>query len=130
MSLPGGTGFSGKQFWGIQLKPQSNNREKQVRVNADTELHISNVIVEFVYHYSDKPHEANCSFSVGVLYETDRCDCEIRESLINPGRNYCSSHPQQQQSGKNLTFYYSSNCSCNGNHSVNISGYVVRGQRG
>nr|CAH0105589.1 unnamed protein product [Daphnia galeata] len=74
-----------KRFWGIQLEPSA--REKQIRVNSDTKLHISNILVDFRYF----SHEANCSVSIGVRYETDRCDCNITKQS-------CSSHSQQQQS--------------------------------
>jgi hypothetical protein len=89
---------------------------------------------------------ANCSVSIGVRYETDRCDCNITKQS-------CSSHSQQQQScvigiikqgqkieadldlnflgGKDLTFYYIYNCDCfcsyKNSYTVNISGYEVRG---
>ncbi len=41
-------------YIGIQLKAEPfTSKEKQVRVNSDTELHISNVVVDF----GNVPHE-------------------------------------------------------------------------
>jgi hypothetical protein len=84
---------------------------------------------------------ANCSVSVGVRYEPDRCDCDVTKPscslhqkeqgcdicIIKPGQKCEADLDLNFLGGKDLIFYFSDYCICGNDHTVNISGYVVRG---
>lgn len=103
---------------GVQVN--ASDKEKNVRVNSGTELHISKAIVGF--RHLTEPHQgllnflikfknffawfecelddtiflilADCSVGIGVRYEEDCCDCHnVRRHL----GEHCALHPQQNR---------------------------------